>query len=127
MKAVAFIFDLISGTWSLIFKLAIVIVVIVGIWSFVNSCAANATLNEHSSCKQFDQADATTQDKVLQDMMTSHHSQDGISIERFSVTLYCDTHDENSPIDGIYNSSNVGQQPAIAGIAGNMRYRFDEM
>jgi hypothetical protein len=113
MKTLALISGLISGTWSFIFKAAIIIVVIVGIVGFVKSCSSNATLNEHSSCQQFEQADATTQDKVLQDMMTAHHDQSGVSTARFSVTLYCNFHDQNSPVDGVYNSSNVGQ-PAQA-------------
>jgi len=112
MKVFAVIFGLISEAWGLIFKLAIVILVIVGIVGFIKSCTANATLSEHSSCQQFGQADTTTQNKVLQDMMASHHDQGSISTTLFSVTLYCEIHDQNSPIDGVYNSGNVGQQPA---------------
>lgn len=110
MKAIALIFDLIGAAWGLVFKLAIVVIVIVFLWSFINSCATNASLSEHSSCSQFEQADSTTQNKVLQDMLTAHHDQSGISTVQFSVTLYCNVHDSNSPIDGVYNSSNVGQQ-----------------
>lgn len=110
MKTLAFIFDLISGTWGLIVKISLVVIAFVIIVGFIKSCAANATLSEHSSCQQFEQADTATQDKVLQDMMTAHQSQDSISLTRFSVTLYCDTHDDNAPIDGIYNGGNIGQQ-----------------
>ena len=99
---------------GLIFKGALVILAIVVVVGFIRSCSANATLSEHSSCQQFEQADATTQNKVLQDMMISHHSQGSVSVTRFSVTFYCNVHDENSPIDGIYGSGNVGQQPAQA-------------
>lgn len=95
------------------FEGALVILAIVVIVGFIKSCTANATLSEHSSCQQFGQADTTTQDKVLQDMMAAHHSQGSVSVTRFSVTLYCNVHDDNSPIDGIYNSSNVSQQSAL--------------
>ncbi len=111
MKAFALIFGLISEAWGLIFKVALVILAIVIVVGFVKSCTANATLNEHSSCQQFEQADTATQDNVLQEMLTAHHSQDNVALARFSVTLYCNVHDANSPIDGIYGSSNVGQQP----------------
>lgn len=104
MKIAALIFGAISEIWSLIFKIAIVIAVAVGIWAFINSCAANATLNEHSSCQQFQQADTSTQDKVLQDMLTAHNDHTGLTLVRFSVTLYCNTHDGSSPIDGVYSS-----------------------
>jgi hypothetical protein len=114
MKTVAVIFSLISGAWSLLFKVALVIIAIVVVVGFINSCAANATLSEHSSCQQFEQADTTTQNKVLQDMMNAHHDQSFVSTVRFSVTLYCDIHDSSSPIDGVYSSGNVGQQPAKA-------------
>ena len=113
MKALALIFGTINGIWSLIYKLAIVIIVGVGIWAFVNSCVANATLSEHSSCQQFQQADTNTQNKVLQDMITAHHDIDGLTLTRLSVTLYCDTHDSSSPIDGIYNGGHVDQQLAL--------------
>lgn len=113
MKTLALIFDFISDAWGLIVKVALVILAIVVIVGFLKSCAANATLSEHSSCQQFEQADTTTQDKVLQDMMAAHHSQGSVSVTRFSVTLYCNVHDDNSPIDGIYNSSNVSQQSAL--------------
>ena len=109
MKIAALIFGAISELWGLIFKLAIVVIVIVAAVAFVKSCAANATLSEHSSCQQFSQADTTTQDKVLRDMMTAHHDPlPSLSVTRFSVTLYCDTHDDSSPIDGVYNSSDAG-------------------
>lgn len=111
---VGIVFGLISGTWSLLFKLAIVILVIVGIVSYISSCANNASLSEHSSCQQFEQADSSTQDKVLQDMLTAHHDTLGLSTIRLSVGLYCNLHDPNSPIDGVYNSSHLGQQPALA-------------
>ena len=114
MKVVAVIFALIGEAWGLIFKLAIVVVAIVIAWSFISSCAANATLSEHSSCQQFQQADTSTQNKVLQDMMNAHNDQDGLATTRFSVTLYCEVHDSSSPIDGIYSGGNVGNQPAQA-------------
>ncbi len=114
MKTLALIFTLINEAWGLIFKVALVILAIVVVVGFLKSCMANATLNEHSSCQQFEQADTTTQDNVLQNMIAAHHDQEGITIVRFSVTLYCNVHDENSPIDGVYGSSNLGQQSAEA-------------
>jgi hypothetical protein len=114
MKILSLIFDLISEAWGLILKGALVILAIVVIVGFIKSCTANATLSEHSGCQQFEQADTTTQDKVLQDMIVAHHSQSSVSVTRFSVTLYCNVHDDNSPIDGIYGSGNVGQQSAQA-------------
>ena len=113
MKVAALIFGLISEAWSLLFKIALVIIAIVVVVGFIRGCAANATLSEHSSCQQFAQADTTTQNQVLQDMMTAHHSQGGITLERDSVILYCQFHDSSSPIDGIYNSSHL-EQPAQA-------------
>jgi hypothetical protein len=113
VKVAALIFGFISEAWSLLFKIALVIVAIVVVIGFIQSCTANATLSEHSSCQQFAQADTTTQNKVLQDMMTAHHSQGGVALERDSVILYCQFHDSSSPIDGIYNSSNA-EQPAQA-------------
>ena len=114
METLALIFAFISEAWGLIVKVALVILAIVVIVGFIKSCTANATLSEHSSCQQFGQADTTTQDKVLQDMIAAHHSQDSVSVTRFSVTLYCNVHDDNSPIDGVYSGGNVGQQPPQA-------------
>ena len=114
MKILATIFDLISGTWGLIVKIALVILAIVVVVGFVKSCAANASLDEHSSCQQFEQADSATQDRVLQDMMTAHHDQGNIALTRASLTLYCNVYGGNAPIDGIYNGGDVGQQPAQA-------------
>ena len=68
MKTLDLIFGLISGAWGLIFKLALVVIAIVVIVGFIKSCTADATLSEQSSCQQFEQADTTTQDKVLQDI-----------------------------------------------------------
>ena len=114
MKTFGLVLAFISEAWGLLFKLAIVILVIAGIWIFISNYFANATLSEHSSCKQFEQADTSTQNKVLQDMMTAHHDTGSVSTTVFSLTLYCDTHDQNSPIDGIYSGGNVGHQPAQA-------------
>lgn len=117
METLALIIDFISDAWGLIVKAALVILAIVVIVGLFKTCAANATLSEHSSCHQFEQADTATQDKVLQDMMAAHHTHDGIALTRLSVTLYCNVHDDNSPIDGVYNSSNVSQQSALASTA----------
>ena len=114
MKNLDLIIELISDAWGLIWKGALVIIVIVAIVGFLKACAANATLSEHSSCQQFQQADTTTQDKILQDMLSAHHSNGSVSAIRLSVGLYCEFHNDNSPIDGIYNSSNIGQQSAQA-------------
>ena|SRR5579884_878570 len=114
MKALEVIFDLIIGTGNFIYKLAIVIIVGVAIWAVVSTCASNATLSEHSSCQQFEQADTSTQDKVLQQMMSAHNDRGSLSLTRFSLTLYCNTHDPNSPIDGIYSSGNADRQSVPA-------------
>lgn len=114
------IFGLISEGWNLIFKLALVIIAIVVVVGVVKSCAANATLNEHSSCQQFAQADTATQNKVLQDMLNARGDKSGIVTARFSVTLYCDVHDPDSPIDGIYNSSSISQQFVSLSSNGNL-------
>lgn len=114
MEILDLIFGLISEAWGLIFKIALVVIAIVVVVGFIKGCTANATLSEHSSCQQFEQADTTTQDKVLQDMIVAHHSYDGLSLTRLSVTLYCNVHDDNSPIDGVYSGGNVGKQPAQA-------------
>lgn len=113
MKALALIFEFISEAWGLIYKLALVVIAIVIAVSFIKSCTANATLNEQSSCQQFQQADTTTQNKVLQDMMAAHNTVDGLATTRFSVELYCQFHDSNSPIDGIYNSSKADEQSVL--------------
>lgn len=108
---------LVAGeVWGFIYKSAIVVVVIVGIVVFFKSCAANATLNEHSSCGQFQQADATMQNQVLQDMMNAHHDTSGnIQLTRFSVNLYCNVYGPSAPIDGIYNGGGyIEQRPAQA-------------
>lgn len=114
MKILVLILDFISEAWGLIFKVALVIIAIVVVVGFIQSCSANATLSEHSSCKQFAQADTTAQNNVLQNMMVSHHDQGSVSVTGSSVLLYCEFHDDSSPIDGIYNGGNVGQQPAQA-------------
>ncbi|HKV85165.1 MAG TPA: zinc ribbon domain-containing protein, partial [Ktedonobacterales bacterium] len=61
------IVDLIGGAWSLIVSAAVVIVVVVAGIAFIKS-HFGAGLSEHSTCQQFEQADASAQDKVLQDM-----------------------------------------------------------
>jgi hypothetical protein len=113
LNPVVLIGYLIGEGWNLIVRIAIVIIVIVGIVAFVKSCATNATLNEHSSCGQFQQADADTQNRVLQDMMNAHHDQGSISTTRASLTLYCAVYGDSAPIDGIYGSGgSVGQRSA---------------
>lgn len=92
-----------------VYRIAIVILVLVGVVALVNSCVSNATLSEHSSCQQFNQASASAQDQVLQAMLTAHHSQDGIAAERASLNLYCAFSGDNAPIDGIYGSGKTRQ------------------
>jgi hypothetical protein len=72
MKNFDLIIELIGDAWGLIWKGALVILAIVVIVGFLKSCTANATLNENSSCQQFKQANTTTQDRVLQDMIAAH-------------------------------------------------------
>jgi hypothetical protein len=86
----------------------------VGVVIFLKGCAASATLNEHSSCQQFQQADADAQNKVLRDMMATHHDQGSISTTRFSVTLYCNVFGGSAPIDGIYDGGNLRHEPPQA-------------
>jgi hypothetical protein len=98
--------------------------------AFVKSCATNATLNEHSSCGQFQQADADTQNRVLQDMMAAHHDQGSISTTRASLTLYCALYGDSAPIDGIYGSGgSVGPRsahPLYTGATGNRLHPFEQ-
>lgn len=108
------ILSLLGSGWNLVVRLAVVIVVIVGGVAFINSCAASATLSEHSSCQQFQEASADAQTKVLQDMMAAHHDQESLSTARFSVTLYCNLEGGSAPIDGVYSGGDTGQQPAQA-------------
>jgi hypothetical protein len=107
------VLDLISSAWDLILKIAFVIFVVALAVGFIKSCAGGG-LNEHSSCQQFQQADSSAQNKVLQDMMTAHHDQSSVSTARFSVTLYCNIYGGSAPIDGVYSSGDLGQQPAQA-------------
>ncbi|WIG61216.1 MAG: hypothetical protein OJF49_003964 [Ktedonobacterales bacterium] len=114
MKALGIIIGLIGEGWNAIIKLAVVIFVIFLVVGFIRSCSANATLNEHSSCQQFAQADTDTQNKVLQDMMNAHGNHDSIQTVRFSVTMYCNVYGDSAPIDGIYSSGMLNQGSAQA-------------
>lgn len=104
----------IADLWGLIYKVAIVIIAIVAIVAFVRSCAANASLDEHSSCQQFEQADTATQDIVVQNMQQAHNDTSGVYTAIFSIKLYCSVHGDNAPIDGIYNASHIHPQFAHA-------------
>ncbi len=108
MKILVFIRD----AWGPIFKGTLVMIALVGVLGLTTSCSSS--LNEHSSCQDYDQADTNTQNQVLQDMMTAHGTQGSLTVTRLSVELYCGTHDSSSPIDGIYSSGNIGAQPAQA-------------
>jgi hypothetical protein len=112
MKTFDLIFGLISGAWGLVFKLALIVIAIVYVVGFIKTFTANATLDERSSCQQFQQAAAATQDKVFQDMMNAHNDHGSLSLTRTSVTLYCDFHASSSPIDAVFmldaNSSFCG-------------------
>ena len=110
-NALLLLFAFIAEAWGLIYKVAIVILVIVGVVIFIQS---RAPLTEHSSCQQFEQADADAQTKVLQDMMAAHHDTSSIQTARFSVNLYCNVYGPSAPIDGVYSSGGVGKQPAEA-------------
>ena len=114
MKTLEIIVGLLGEGWNLILKLAVVIFVIFLVVGFIRSCSANATLNEHSSCQQFAQADTDTQNKVLQDMMNAHGDHESIQTARFSVTLYCNVYGDSAPIDGIYGSGLNSQRSASA-------------
>ena len=104
----------IGEAWGLIFKQTLAAIAIVVVMGFITGCSSSGSLNEHSSCQDFEQADTATQDQVLQDMEAAHNSSDNLPLTRASVELYCETHDPGSPIDGIYNNSYVGKQPAQA-------------
>ena len=98
----------------IIYRLVIAGLVIVGLIVLVVSCANNASLNEHSSCQQFAQADSSTQDKVLQDMMNAHNDHESIQLARASLNLYCDVYGGSAPIDGIYGGGDVAPQSGQA-------------
>lgn len=103
---------LLGEGWGCITRLAIVIVVIVGGVLFIQHLVGNATLNEHSSCQQFEQADSDAQTKVLQEMMAAHNDHSSIQTARFSVNLYCNVYGGSAPIDGVYgNGSSLNRQP----------------
>jgi|GEM_PF-4117949 len=102
----------IRNAWGPTFRVALVSIALVGVLGLTASCSSS--LNEHSSCQDFEQADTATQNQVLQDMMAAHGSQGSLDLTRTSVELYCSFHDSSSPIDGIYGSGNVGQPPAQA-------------
>jgi hypothetical protein len=104
------IFGLISTGWGLLTTGVVVIVVIVVAVGFIQGLAAGVTLNEHSSCQQFEQADSGAQTRVLQDMMRAHNTpSDEPQTTRLSLNLYCSVYGPSAPIDGIYGSGNSGQ------------------
>ncbi len=109
MNILVLIVALFGELTSSVYRIAVVILVIVGAAALINSCAANATLNEHSSCQQFANASSSAQDGALQSMMTAHNDHSTISGARASVTLYCDLYGGNAPIDGIYSGGNIHQ------------------
>ena len=113
-EVLGLIAGLIGEGWGLIYRLAIVVIAIVFVVFFIKGCAANATLNEHSSCSQFEQADTDTQNKVLQQMMDAHNDHESVDTARFSVGLYCQIKGDNAPIDGVYSSGHIGQPPSQA-------------
>lgn len=105
-EVVGLIADLIGGTWNLLVSAAVIIVVVVGGIAFIKS-HFGSSLNEHSTCQQFEQADASAQDKVLQDMITAHGGHDSVTTARFSVNLYCSIYGGGAHIDGVYGSGYV--------------------
>ena len=113
-EVVGLIAMLIGEGWGLIYRLALVILAIVFVVFFIKGCAANATLNEHSSCSQYEQADTDTQNKVLQQMMNAHNDHSSVEFARTDVELYCTIKGDNAPIDGVYSSGHVGRQPSQA-------------
>ena|SRR5579884_3935286 len=105
---------LIGDGIGMLWRGVIVIAVIVGGFLWVKSLVGGG-LTEHSSCQDFQQASADAQNKVLQDMLAAHHSNDSIQLARFSVNLYCNVYGGSAPIDGIYGSGNVPSHVALAG------------
>jgi hypothetical protein len=105
---------LIGEGWGLIYRLAIVVIAIAFIVFLIKGCAANATLNEHSSCSQYEQADTDTQNKVLQQMLDAHNDHSDIQFARTNVELYCTIKGDNAPIDGVYSGGHIDQQPSRA-------------
>ncbi len=75
------------------------------------SCSVSPALTEHSSCKQFREADSAAQNQVLQDMMAAHHDHGSLSTAHLSVTLYCNVYGDGAPIDGVYGSGTGSQPP----------------
>jgi hypothetical protein len=66
-------------------------------------------LNENSTCSRFEQADAGTQNSVLQSMVQAHGgSTSSVPLTNTSVNLYCSLY-PNNPINGVYQSGGVGQ------------------
>lgn len=113
-EVVGLIAMLIGEGWGLIYRLAIVVIAIAFIVFLIKGCAANATLNEHSSCSQYEQADTDTQNKVLQQMMNAHNDHSSVEFARTNVELYCTIKGDNAPIDGVYSGGDVGQPPSQA-------------
>ena len=113
-EVVGLIAMLIGEGWGLIYRLALVILAIVFVVFFIKGCAANATLNEHSSCSQYEQADTDTQNKVLQQMMNAHNDHSSVEFARTDVELYCTIKGDNAPIDGVYSGGHISQQPPQA-------------
>lgn len=95
-----------------------VIVFCVGL---VRGVFSNATLNEHSNCQQFGEADSDAQTRVLQDMMKAHNTpSDELQTTRASVTLYCYVHGSGAPIDGIYGSGFMNPSETQRGYANSL-------
>lgn len=113
-EVVGLIAMLIGEGWGLIYRLALVVLAIAFVVFFIKGCAANATLNEHSSCSQYAQADTDTQNKVLQQMLNAHNDHSSVQFARANVQLYCMIKGDNAPIDGVYSSGHVSQQPSQA-------------
>ena len=108
------ILALISGAWGLIAGAATIIIVVIGGIAIISNITASATLTEHSSCQQFEQASSDAENKVLQEMMASHHDTSSVQEARFSLNLYCNVEGPSAPIDGIYGRGSVGTQPVAA-------------
>jgi hypothetical protein len=111
MKALLGLLFAINSLWDFIYRLAIVAGIIILIVVFISSCANNMGLNEHSSCQQFQQADSSTQDNVVQAMEQAHGDTTPPGIVIGSIDLYCDVYGSNAPIDGIYGNGGGDVKP----------------
>lgn len=112
------ILALIGGGWNLLVSIAIGVIVIAVGFTVIKGWISGSSLNEHSTCSQFQQASSSDQDEVLQSMIASHGGHDSLTTARFSVNLYCNLYGGSAHIDGIFgNGGSLESQPSEARIA----------